>query len=460
MDAIRCCICLGDYIFPKILNSGTTACGQCMKKITRCPESLVEISAIYDNAFMMQFLHILYYESFSMEKLLSSSNRIAYLRRFNKIENKEIRKLLDLPIEAFSLELEEFKLIIDKCIDVECTNSNGLRIIHLICTTGTIDMFKYLIEKGVNIECIDINGFRPIHYVHYNSNPLGFIKCFVEKRAHLEFPSRNGVKLIHFLCIKNLLESVKFLAAQGIDLNCADCYGLYPIHYVCEEHKLELAKFLVENGADVNCATRIGCKPIHLACDDGALNLVKFLLENGADLNCKDSNGRQPIYNACGSNNVELVKFLVKNGAKVECEDIDEVRPIHIACMYGLVDTVKFLVEECGANLECCDINGEFPIHYACYSISDNLEIIKYLVDKCVDLECENTQGMRPIHTACKYLIGDNMEAFKYLVEVGGVNIDRPAHNRWTPIQFLRHYGRAYAPQLIEYLINMGANTT
>ena len=43
------------------------------------------------------------------------------------------------------------KYIIDKGVNLECSNNNGWRPIHFICRNSTPEMIKYIIDKGVNL---------------------------------------------------------------------------------------------------------------------------------------------------------------------------------------------------------------------------------------------------------------------------------------------------------------------
>src|SRR5204862_6572265 len=62
----------------------------------------------------------------------------------------------------------------------------------------------------------------------------------------------------------------------------------------------------------------------------------------------------------------------------------DKSRPIHLVCRYSTPEIIKYVINK-NVNLECMDNRGWKPIHYICrYS---TLEMIKYIINKKVDLK-------------------------------------------------------------------------
>jgi len=55
--------------------------------------------------------------------------------------------------------------------------------------------------------------------------------------------------------------------------------------------------------------------------------------------------------------------------------------------------------------------------------------MIKYIIDKGVDLECKTNDGLRPIHLICHY---SNPEMIKYIVDKG-VNLKCKTNKGYKP---------------------------
>jgi hypothetical protein len=79
-----------------------------------------------------------------------------------------------------------------------------------------------------------------------------------------------------------------------------------------------------------------------------------------------------------------------------------------------------------------CHTKYEF-IHLICRRCT-NLEILKYAIDNCIDLECETSKKWRPIHYICRYSIN---EIIKYIIDKG-VSLECETNNKSRPIYIIR----------------------
>ena len=61
---------------------------------------------------------------------------------------------------------------------------------------------------------------------------------------------------------------------------------------------LEMVRFLVANGADVNIQTNNGETALIQAARVGALEMVHFLVANGADINAQTNSGETALMEA------------------------------------------------------------------------------------------------------------------------------------------------------------------
>jgi ankyrin repeat protein len=246
-----CCVCL-DECTTLIINSGWPVCNMCFHKMGhRCPLMRMKITTKLLNNFTREFYQYpLPPPVFNMEEFIYSSDKIAYMNQFDKIEIYNSHLLMENDVCA--LNIDEFKLFAKKCINLDCPGIYGLCLIHRMSWINNLDMVKCLVENGADVNCVSHWGSHPIHEACHNGDEA--------------------------------LEVVKFLIANGADVNCADDSGWRPIHIACRkgDRELELVKFLVANGADVNCANIYGKRPIYLARRCGTTELVEFLIANGA----------------------------------------------------------------------------------------------------------------------------------------------------------------------------------
>jgi hypothetical protein len=130
MREISCCICLGDYNSPIILNSGITVCYTCSYEINCCPLTRINLTTKITNGIIDKFFR--YPLPFNMNTLMKSSNKIEYMNQYDEIK-------IDDTIENndFIMNNDEFKVLIDKCINLDYISYNERRcIMHYICEWG------------------------------------------------------------------------------------------------------------------------------------------------------------------------------------------------------------------------------------------------------------------------------------------------------------------------------------
>lgn len=265
----------------------------------------------------------------NMEELLKSPDRIAYMHQFDKL-------VLDSPKSIirdnkFLLTLEEFKVFVSKCINLDCVDESKNQLIHYACfANGDLDIVKCLIASGVDINCANNYNIYPIHYA----------------------------------CING-------------------------------DESLKIVECLVASGADINVVGVDGETPLMIACDSGknSLNLVEYLLENGADVNAFHKSGT-PLTNACmHENSSQLIKCLVDHGAYVNLTSSDCYSPLILACQFGTLESIKILVEN-GANVNQYDeYILKWPIHYVCDRGDDALEMVEYLLKNGADVNTLDNNG-------------------------------------------------------------------
>ena len=92
---------------------------------------------------------------------------------------------------------------------------------------------------------------------------------------------------------------------------------------------------------------------------------------------------------------------------------MDNQKSIFKACEEENIEVVKFLLEK-GVDTEAKNNYGDSPLIIA--SCNGNIEIVKLLLEKGADIEAINSEGNMPLITASSY---GNIEIVKFLIEKG-----------------------------------------
>jgi ankyrin repeat protein len=314
-----CCVCFGEYMTPVIINSGITICDNCVR--TYCPLTRIEITTKILNIFAIKFFQYTppLAPSFTLNKLMKSSDKIAYIIEFDEIELDDPKNLIDAN-GKFILNVTEFKIFASKCINLLYANDYGKNLLHYACDANELGIVKYLVEKeGANVNCVSNNHWHPMHYIcRKGDEALEVVKYLISHGADVNCTDIHDQRPIYFASIKGSesFKLIKYLVENGADVNCSNNYGNRPMHYVCwgGDKSLDIVKYLVSCGADVNCVNSGGWRPIHNVCykcnDIKSLELINYLLANGADPNVRTNDGKLP---SDFTKNEEILRLLVKN---------------------------------------------------------------------------------------------------------------------------------------------------
>lgn len=156
---------------------------------------------------------------------------------------------------------------------------------------------------------------------------------------------------------------------------------------------------------------------------------------------------RTPLTAALFGNKREIINLLVKNGASVNTKDGGRAVPFISAIRSGDENLAKEFINLC-AHVNIYDGGGN------ALSVAidkQNLEIVRLLIEKGVDINKESGYGMWPLITASTR---DSLEIVKLLVENGG-NIKMVTTEGWTPL-IAAMLSKQY--EIAKYLIEHGAN--
>ncbi len=197
-----------------------------------------------------------------------------------------------------------------------------------------------------------------------------------------------------------------------------------------------------------------GRTAFHIAVHWKWLLQMEYLLANGACLDARDKSGQTALHMAAKVGDKEVVKWLLDHGADPAITDEQSQMSWMLALNDNHSDIVELLL-----SVHSYDCEGELPlgrhsIHYACVAGNNgNKKVVKYLLDKGVNINVKSRDGMTALVCAANHLYKDMV---RFLVENGAdINIPDPEGTS-VAMKYLDN-DRVFSTDL-EWLIQHGAD--
>jgi len=132
----------------------------------------------------------------------------------------------------------------------------------------------------------------------------------------------------------------------------------------------------------------------------------------------------------------------------IECFDMKDKKKTgcHIACEIGNLELFKLLHNEYNCNLEALDCEEMTPLFYAL--ASGNLDLIRFLIERGVNLEHQNIFRETPFYWAC--YMSPSVEIILYLYKQGCSSIDSLYTSKRSPLNKAADMGRK---DVVEFLV-------
>ncbi|XP_015982943.1 ankyrin repeat and SOCS box protein 3 isoform X2 [Rousettus aegyptiacus] len=218
---------------------------------------------------------------------------------------------------------------------------------------------------------------------------------------------------------KGDVKILRKLLKKGCSIDVADNRGWMPIHEAAYHNSIECLRMLIHKDSSENyikTRTFEGFCALHLAASQGHWKVVQVLLEAGADPNATTFEETTPLFLAVENGQIDALRLLLRHGANVN-----------------------------GSHSMC----GWNALHQATFQ--ENAEIIKLLLKKGANKECQDDFGITPLFVAAQY---GKLESLSILIS-SGANVNCQASDKATPLFIAAQEGHT---ECVELLLSSGAD--
>ena len=190
----------------------------------------------------------------------------------------------------------------------------GPDVLQLLRSGDTAAIAAWLDRDPAALQRADAQGAQPIHWAALFGN-RAVLELLVARGADPCAGSRLGTPLLA-AAYGNHVETVQWLAAQGLDPNAPAGEAFPPLVAAIRRGSLPMIEVLLDVGASPRLTDTMGNSPLLLATSAGFEPAVEVLLARGADVNQANDRARTPLDVARREGHGAIIALLEGRGAK------------------------------------------------------------------------------------------------------------------------------------------------
>ena len=352
------------------------------------------------------------------------------------------------------------RLLIENKANINLTTNNSESPIYLASKYGYKTIFRYLINKGS--DCIEYeNNFILTNEIKHDRDDN--VKLLLSKGYSADSiiligeneDTFNNIPILSNYVINENIEMVQYCLEQGAYVNALDDSEDTPLIHACVSKNIDIIDILLLFGANINSSNIYGNTPIDIVLNSNNKNMISYFIKNNKiTIDDKGFRNRTILFNFCYNNatsieNLDFLDFLFEMKADFNCRNNDNITPLLYLCKnYSSTNEMIIKLLECGADPNLLDNDGSNAIHHCVFhtrneivklitdqynghihvgnnkqntaiilaASEDNYDLVKYFIDKGVNINCQNIYGNTPLiisadhddYDTCKLLIDNH----------------------------------------------------
>ncbi|MGR3302530.1 MAG: ankyrin repeat domain-containing protein [Candidatus Scalindua sp.] len=356
------------------------------------------------------------------------------------IDDPEKIKLLDRAGNSllhYAIGSENYnlaKFLIEKGIDLNRKNNNGIIALDLALRKGNLQIVKLLLDRGSTVNTQNSKFNSPLHSAIYfkdKEERKKVIHLLMKYNININVQNTWGDTILHSAVRMAENELINLILYYNPNLTLKNKNGLNPLELALDRKKLNIAKLIIEHGGSVSdplfnaivnndlhsieeylkINPRIdyfydslpSTSAAYLMAFFGNIETIDLINKYGISIECQSkdemsqSKGVSLIHNVASVGNNEMVAGLLKRGVDVNCPSKGGDTPIIYASLFGQKDTVLFLLKN-GADIQLKDKQGGTCLHAACKNGHD--EIVRILIENGSEINSKGQNDLTPLHLA------------------------------------------------------------
>lgn len=267
-------------------------------------------------------------------------------------------ELLILAVSKDNLAIAQ--ILLDAGADVNAVGRSGD---FPLFVAKTPQMLTYLLKKGANPN--QEKRKQTALAKQAKAGDISMMEAFFSKEGKQKLSQTAKDKALWTSVDKDQIKAVKFLLAQGADVNSVDEFGRTPLLIAANLVDLELTQLLLDSKAEIEQRDKGNKTALLVALEKNNPEVALALLNAGANSQAVGSDGRTALIIATEKEMVPVMKVLLKHPANINAQDKYGQTALMWAVATGSALELTTLLLEAGADATIKDGSGNTALYYA-----------------------------------------------------------------------------------------------
>ncbi|WP_432712908.1 ankyrin repeat domain-containing protein [Pedobacter sp.] len=324
--------------------------------------------------------------------------------------------------------------------------------------TPSVEVVKAEIAKGNDPAQFNANAMDPVVLAINSNAPLTSITYLLDLPGNdINKLTHDGRTYLHWAAMRGNAELIAYLLNKGAKTNIFDSHGSTPLLVAASsaQQDTKLFDLFISHGVNLKSSlNQDGANALLLAISsDKDFTLTNYFISKGLDLKSVDAAGNNAFAYAAKSGNVELMKATLAKGVQVSQQAMLMTAQGGGRRASGPTAglPVYQYLESIGVKPLTTSKTGQNVLHYLVRK-PEQAEVIKYFVDKGVDVNNADEDGLTPLMNAA----AANREPAVFSLLLPKIkNINQATPQGQTALSIAV---KSNSPEVISLLINKGAD--
>jgi ankyrin repeat protein len=171
---------------------------------------------------------------------------------------------------------------------------------------------KRMLAAGADPNMVDRNG-DPMIVIAARANSIAAMDMLLGAKVNVNARTKHGDTALMVAALSGRLDLAKKLRANGAEVRQP---GWNALIYAAAGGQDEMVRYLLAEGGDINAVAANGMTALMMAAHEGKASTVDLLLARGADVNLRNQDGKSALDMARRTNEKAMVERLQRAGAR------------------------------------------------------------------------------------------------------------------------------------------------